>query len=291
MKILVLGGNGQLGTEISKSLSKISNLTSLSRDQLDITDKNEVKKYIKYICPDIIINCAAYTKVDEAENNKEIAYKINSTAITNLIASIDNEKTCLIHFSTDYVFSGDREKYVENSEPSPINIYGRSKLDGDLTIISELKNFYIFRISWVYGLYGDNFPLKVFKKLCLDEDLSIVSDQIGIPVSTEFIADVVKAFIKKYNSRRIDSGIYNIAPDGKTTWFDLGKKIQRYVKIKHLSTEKKTIKPILSSELTLSAKRPKYSVLDNKKLKDLNIIEVQSWENYLYNFLDRLNEQ
>ena len=290
MKILILGGHGQVGKELSISLSTLYDVTSFNRNQLDITNKKNLSHYFKNNSPDIVINCAAYTKVDDAEKNKETAYNINSTAIGNLIAAINNEKTCLIHFSTDYVFSGEGEKYAENSEPNPINVYGKSKLDGDLKIISKLKNYYIFRISWVYGLHGNNFPLKIFKKLCLNEDLSIVSDQIGIPVSTDFIADVVKAFIKKYSSKRIDSGIYNITPDGKTSWFELAEKIHKYVKIKHLSTKNKSIEPILSSQLTVSADRPKYSVLDNKKLKELNIIRIQSWEKYLYNFLDKLNE-
>ncbi len=292
MKIVILGAGGQLGQELLKNLNQEDEIKAYSRIELDLLNHSKVRNIISSERPEIVINAAAYTSVDKAEDNIDEAFKINSYAVENIAKCLKEFGGYLIHYSTDYVFDGKKEaKYLENDQTNPINIYGKSKLEGEKKIQNILTNFFIFRTSWVIGEYGKNFAKTILKLSKVKNNLNVVFDQVGVPTSTNLISKVTKNLINDLkNERPWAYGIYNIAPKGSTNWFEIAKKIISFCSQKDPSIILKSsnIKPILTKDYQAKAQRPMNSLLNTEKLQKLLQFELPNWENDLIEILNSL---
>lgn len=282
MNIVILGSDGQLGKELSIKLSKSFSVYPLSRVDCDICNISILKKSIENIKPDIIINAAAYTNVDESEDNFNKANNINNKSLEGLSKISNSLNALLVHFSTDYVFNVDKKTpIVEETIKNPINKYGLTKHLGEETILKYCNNYFIFRISWVYGKFGDNFPKKIISLAKNYETLKVIDDQQGIPTSTSFIADALDRILLNDEYRALN-GIYNLSPSGSCTWFEFATRLIDEIKSKtDLKLKVKEIIPVKSDEFATKAKRPFYSCLDNTKIKKTFKIKPFNWQYYL----------
>lgn len=279
MKVLVTGYNGQLGYDIVRELKcRNINCIGTTREELDIVDKEKVILYIKKINPTHIIHCAAWTKVDKAEDESSLCRKINVDGTENIATMCDELNIPLIYFSTDYVFGGNGEApYKVDDKVNPLCVYAKTKYDGEL-IVSKLKKYFIIRISWVFGINGNNF-VKTMIKLSQDKnELKIVDDQIGSPTYTYDLSKLVCDMImtEKY-------GVYHATNEGFTSWANFAKeifkRINKNVKVIGISTE----------EYNAKAKRPKNSRLDKSSLVNNGFKLLPSWQDALDRYLKELN--
>jgi dTDP-4-dehydrorhamnose reductase len=279
VKVLLTGKNGQLGKELIRQLEleKIQ-ICAMNSKELDISVHKEVSKAIKDFLPDVIINCAAYNKVDDAEVEIENAFQVNAIGAQNLAIEANNIGAKVVHISTDYVFSGDNNSPLrEYHKAEPINTYGKSKSWGEELVIQSTNKFFILRTAWLYG-DGNNF-VKTMIKLAKEKDtLKVVNDQYGTPTSTEELAKVIIKLIKTENY-----GIYHATCEGFCTWFDFASKI---FEIKGIN---KNIIPCSSDEFKRKAKRPKHVVLENFKLNLLGLNNFSNWEVALEEYLKNLD--
>ncbi len=278
MKILVLGCKGQLGRCLNDQLVNTDHeVIYTSREQIDIANFEVTKSKILEFSPDLIINATAYTAVDKAEEEKKIANLINHLAVKN-IADICNQLKCwLIHVSTDYVFDGNSKvPYKEDDQTNPQGAYGETKLKGELAIQASGCKYIIIRTAWVFSEYGNNF-LKTMLRLGAERDeLSIVGDQIGCPTYAQDIAGSIVAIVPQLNSREYH-GIYHYCGDQPCSWFEFAKEIFDYInKYDHISIP--IIKAVTTEEYPTLAERPKFSVLDNKKIQENFDIFSSDWK-------------
>ncbi|MFA8298600.1 MAG: dTDP-4-dehydrorhamnose reductase [Hyphomicrobiales bacterium] len=286
MKVLVTGANGQLGKEIHK-ISKTKDEITFSFtdvDTLDITEYKDIASYIDNNKVDVIINCAAYTNVDKAEDEKEQAYKANTTACKNLASISKQHNIFLIHISTDYVFNGSSNiPYTEDDTTNPSTIYGETKLNGEKEIIAQDIPAYIFRTSWLYSSYGHNFAKTIYNLSKERDTLRVVFDQTGTPTWAHDLAEsIVKIISSKDFSKQTE--IYNYSNEGVASWYDFA-----YHIIKKTNTNCSVI-PVLSEEYPTKAKRPAYSVLNKRKFKERFHQLIPHWTNSLDNCLKELYE-
>ena len=275
MNILVTGANGQLGNEMQRVAKTSSNhyiFTDVA--QLDITDREAVLRAVKDNSIQVIVNCAAYTNVDKAEDDSETADLINNKAVENLaIAARENDAT-LIHISTDYVFKGDRcTPCREDWETDPLGVYGITKLAGEKSIERTGCRHIIIRTAWLYSPFGKNF-VKTMQKLTAEKDsLKVVFDQVGTPTYAGDLADAIARIIE---TDQLDKqGIYHFSNEGVCSWYDFAKEICE------LSGNTCNIQPCHSDEFPSKVKRPHFSVLDKTKIKDTFGIEVPYWKDSL----------
>ncbi len=268
LKILVSGSNSQIAKEIKVISKKFSNLKFffLTKSKLDICDSKKIKKIILSYKIDIFINCAAYTNVDEAENNKNQCKKINFFAVKKLASLCKNMNLILIHFSTDYVFNGNsKNMYNENSKTNPINYYGYTKLKADEAILKIGPLGMIIRTSWVFSSFGKNFVKTIYNFNILQKEITVVSDQYGTPTFAKDIAiNLCKIISSKNFPKKIHPiKIYNFSSGVKTSWYEFAKEIYN---------NKELIKPITSNEYKFKTKRPYNSALKcNRVFKHFNI--------------------
>ena len=224
MKILITGANGMLAKEVKEKFSVGNEVTLTDVAELDITNEKMVYDFITNLKPDLIINCAAYTAVDKAEENLELADRINGDGPTNLAKAAKASESELVHISTDYVFGGDLDlskAYKEDDEKKPVTAYGITKLHGEQGIQKYLDKYYIFRTAWLYGIGGNNF-VKTMTKLGTERDeLSVVSDQHGSPTYAKDLTEIIYQAVNK----KIPYGVYNATNEGFTTWYDFTKEI------------------------------------------------------------------
>lgn len=278
MKILVLGSKGQIGRCLKDQLTNSNHeVIYMSREHLDIADLDRTKMKILDISCDLIINASAYTKVDMAEEDKDMANLINCLAVKNL-AEICNQQDCfLIHISTDYVFDGNsKTPYKEDDKTNPQCVYGESKLNGELAIQFSGCKHIIIRTAWVFSEYGNNFLKKILHNGAEKNELSIVNDQIGCPTYAQDIAIAIVTIISKLNSIKGVNGIYHFCGDSPCSWFEFAKEIFKQIN-KHNQISIPKIKAVSSEEFPTRAKRPKFSVLDNRKLQEKFNIFSSDW--------------
>ena len=276
MKILITGANGMLAKAVRKEFEN-EELILTDVEELDITNLENVQKFVKNTNPDLIINCAAYTAVDKAEEQAELAYKINAIGPKNLaIASKEND-TILIHISTDYVFGGDKpisEDYSEDDEKKPQAVYGTTKLEGEKFIEENCSKYYIFRTAWLYG-EGNNFVRTMIELSKNHDEVSVVNDQHGSPTYAVDLASIIHQAIEK----QIPYGIYNATNVGYTTWYDFTRKIYE---LKDINCK---VKPVTTEEFPRPAKRPYNSQMSKDKLIK-NGIKIPTYEDALKRYLD-----
>ena len=271
MKILVTGSKGQLGSEIMK-ISRIK--TDLEWvftdvDEFDLSKLDLINAFLEKINPKIIINCAAYTAVDNAENNFHLVNLINNESVS-LISKWTSANNCkLIHVSTDYVFEGNSHiPLTEEEETNPINTYGKTKFLGENACRTNDLNSIVIRTSWVYSSFGANFVKTMIKLMKSKSELSIVSDQIGSPT---YAFDLAEAIIKIILNKKWIPGIYHFSNDGEISWFEFAQSI------KNIYGFKTVLKSISSDFFPTLAKRPKYSLLDKSKIKNTYGIEIKNY--------------
>ena len=211
VKTLIIGSNGMLGSDLCKVFPEAITLT---HKDLDITNKVQVLEFIQKISPDIVINAAAYTNVDGCEDNPEIAFRVNGYGPGNLAEACNKIGAKLVHFSTDYVFDGSKDQYKESDIPSPINVYGQSKLLGEQEIMKNLKDYRIIRISWLFGKHGKNFVEAILKLSHEIDEVKVVNDQFGRPTYTLDLAHRIKEVTE------LEAGIYHLTNDGICSWYE-----------------------------------------------------------------------
>lgn len=285
MNILVTGANGQLGMEMRNVVAG-SNDNYMFTDvaELDITDAGAVMDYVKEHAVDVVVNCAAYTNVDKAEDDYATADSINNKAVGYLAVACKTVGATLIHISTDYVFKGDGNVPCrEDWHTDPLGVYGITKLAGENAIKSSGCKYLIFRTAWLYSPYGNNF-VKTMSRLTSERDsLKVVFDQIGTPT---YAADLAFVIYKVIDARVLDrTGIYHFSNEGVCSWYDFAKEICE------MSGNTCDIQPCHSDEFPSKVKRPRYSVLDKTKLKTVFGFVVPYWKDSLGKCIDRLNRQ
>ncbi|MDT8363895.1 MAG: dTDP-4-dehydrorhamnose reductase [Nitrosomonas sp.] len=295
MKILLLGKNGQVGWELQRSLAPLGELIALDRHDRqycgDLTDQVGITRTLQAIQPDIIVNAAAYTAVDKAENDVDAVFHINAQAPGLLACQARRTGASLIHFSTDYVFDGSGNHFWHESDlAAPLNVYGRSKLQGETAIAESGCNHLILRTSWVYSAQGHNFAKTILRLAQEREQLTIINDQTGAPTGAELLADVTAQAIPKLLKYPELSGLYHVAAQGEATWhtyasflLDFAREQQVPIKVKP-----ENIVPIETRNFTTAAKRPLNSRLDTEKFRDTFQLHLPPWQNGVTRMLAEL---
>lgn len=281
MKILLLGKNGQIGWELQRTLAPLGKITALGRQELDLTDTQAIRRAVRSVKPDLIVNAAAYTGVDKAEEESELAMIVNGIAPGILAEEAAHGKMLIVHYSTDYVFDGTKNDcYTEDDKPNPINVYGKTKLAGEIAIRQTEASHLILRTGWVYGLRGHNFLLTILRLAAERDELSIVDDQHGAPTWSRLVAEATALLIaKSLLSKTKKHDLYHLTAAGETTWFGFTQAIlenagqnQQHVPV---------LKAIKSEVYTAPAKRPAYAVLDNRLIREHYAISLPHWQQQL----------
>ncbi len=271
--ILITGSNGQLGSEIkdlAKSYKEFS-FTFTDVEELDLTDKKAIASFFENGNFDYCINCAAYTAVDQAEDQETLAEFINSTAVSYLAEACSQHNTLLVHISTDYVFDGNHYKpYVETDLPAPDSAYGRTKFKGEQQVLKKLVNVIIIRTSWLYSVYGNNFVKTMLRLGKEREKLGVVVDQIGTPTYAGDLAKAILDILQENKSNTINE-IYHYSNEGVISWYDFAKAIM------HQGQRNCSVYAIESKDFQSKANRPFYSVLNKTKIKTDFGIEIPFW--------------
>ena len=276
MKILITGINGQVGHALMRELID-HELIGLTRKDCDLTNPDQIRQVIDLHQPELIINPAAYTQVDQAEDEPELAFQINRDAPKVLAEKAREYDIPFIHFSTDYVFNGEKKgSYKEDDPTNPLGVYGASKYAGEEAIQHVGGKFYIFRTSWVYSHIGKNFYLTI-KKISQERDeIRVVSDQFGVPTPSYFIAKHTQNIIKQLSSK--NTGIYHLVPDGQCSWYEFAKQI---ITKTTPAFDINNILPVDTDQYPTNAKRPKSSVLDNSLIKTVFMLKFDDWKTEL----------
>lgn len=288
-KILLLGKDGQVGWELQRALAPLGLLTALNRRECDLAEAAQVQAVLEQYEPEVIVNAAAYTAVDQAESDQALARRINVDAVAELARYAREMGSLLVHYSTDYVFDGTKpEAYVEDDITNPLSVYGQTKLDGENRIRDALCRHLIFRTSWVYAARGGNFARTMLRLASERTALSVIDDQIGAPTSAELIADVTAHALRDVLSGRAPGGTYHLAAAGETSWYGYAKFVidRARVQGQTLALAADGLKPIPASDYPLPAKRPQSSRLNTHLLERSFALKLPQWEDGLVRVLD-----
>jgi dTDP-4-dehydrorhamnose reductase len=292
-RILIVGATGQVGRELQRSFAGTGEIISANRKHADLTAQNQVRDLVRDTQPDLIVNAAAYTAVDRAESEPEIAMAINADAPRVLAEEAQRRNILLVHYSTDYVFDGTRTgPWVETDQPNPVNVYGVSKLAGEEAIRQVGGNFLIFRTSWVYGPHGKNFLLTMLRLGRERDHLNVVDDQIGAPTTSVELADVTRKVVEGVSEGRFGppeawAGVYHMTCGGETSWFGFAREIFSLATKEFGVTPK--LNPIASADYPTPAKRPRNSVLSNEKLSRTLGLSLKPWNVALSDVMQMLS--
>ena len=288
LKILVTGTNGQLGKglqDLAPSYPQFQ-FVFLSKDDMPIHQFELVRHFFNTLRPAYCINCAAYTAVDKAESEKDLAFLINGEAVGVLASICKEQQVKFIHVSTDYVFNGDATyPYTENFPTDPVNVYGASKLEGEKQAIHLNPDSIIIRTSWVYSSYGKNFVKTMMRLMGEKDEVKVVNDQIGSPTYAADIAETILTIIVKSSSieSKWQPGIYNFTNEGIISWYELAEAIKEIIKCPC------DVKPIATSAYPTAAKRPAYSVLDKTKIQETFGVQLKDWKKSLAICIEKIS--
>ena len=287
MKIFLTGKNGQLGAKLEDDLKKSHEVIAMDQDALDLMDVKLIDDTIYKVNPDLIINAAAYTNVDKAEKNKDLAYKVNVVAPKTLSDLAKLLDIPIIHISTDYIFDGSKkDAYEEDDKANPLSVYGKTKLQGEEFVRQAPKHF-ILRTSWVFSPQGHNFLKTIFKLAQEKTSLSVVDDQWGSPTSVKILSEAIQSIIQHLvPQNNLDVyGTYHVTSDGETNWYLYARKILdifEHFKVE-LKLKKNNLHPIPSSQYPQDAMRPKNSRMNTSKFKNTFMVKFPHWEKELEN--------
>lgn len=283
MRILITGGNGQVGYELQRSLSLYGEIDAPDRHKLNLDNLDAVTRYLEETKPDLIVNAAAWTAVDKAEEEQEKCYLLNAALPEVLARYTAGQGIWLIHYSSDYVYPGNGDQpWTEESPTDPLSVYGKTKLEGDQKIAASDAHYLIFRTSWVYSARGNNF-MKTMLRLAAERDsLSIVADQWGAPTPARLIADVTATAVAKIRSKLAPNvGIYHLAPKGEASWHGFAAEIFRISQLERMNHKLISVKGIKTEEYPMPAVRPLNSRLNTDKIKHQFDIEMPGWKSQL----------
>ncbi|HLX29371.1 MAG TPA: dTDP-4-dehydrorhamnose reductase [Casimicrobiaceae bacterium] len=278
--ILLTGARGQLGRELAAALPAVGDVVAFDRAALDLADPTKIAKVVRDVAPDAIVNAAAYTAVDRAESEPDLAFAVNARCVGVLA---DEAKRCgalLVHFSTDYVFDGERTTpYDESISPSPCNVYGASKLEGERAIAASGASALTLRTSWVYGRHGHNFLVTMQKLASARSEVRVVADQAGVPNWARAIARATSRLLGLGIDRLAEqSGLYHLSAQGGTTWYEFAREIlRRYPHVR--------VVPIATADYPTPARRPVYAILDSTRFSDTFGFALPDWKTLLHECL------
>jgi dTDP-4-dehydrorhamnose reductase len=279
-RTLLIGKNGQVAWELRRALAPLTRLTTLGSPELDLACPDSIRQAVHSAQPQIIVNAAAYTAVDKAESEPDLAMKINGAAPGILAEEAKKTGALLVHYSTDYVFDGTKcEPYLETDVPNPLGSYGRSKLAGEQAVLAVAGPHLVFRLSWVYGARGKNFLLTILRLAAEREVLRVVNDQIGCPTWSRLVAEATTLALARFltdGDRAALAGVYHLASSGVTSWHGFAEAI-----LTLMPAEKRkcaAVTPITTAEYPMPARRPAYSVLGCDKLERTFGLRLPHWE-------------
>jgi dTDP-4-dehydrorhamnose reductase len=280
-EILILGKRGQIAWELQVTLATLGNITVLGSQELDLANPDAIVTKIRQLKPNLIVNAAAYTAVDKAEQEPELCQAINATAPGILAELARESQALLVHYSTEYVFDGQKTSpYLETDLPQPLGVYGASKLAGERAIIQADCQHLILRTTWVYGNRGKNFLLTILRLAAERAELKIVADQVGAPTWSRSIAEATAQILAQCAENRDIRGLYNLTAAGKTSWHGFASQIVDRYRLaypdRHLAVE--NILAIPASDYPTPAQRPAYSVLDNSKVLADFGVQLPAWD-------------
>jgi dTDP-4-dehydrorhamnose reductase len=294
MRILLFGKHGQVGRALVPLLRPVGDVTSLGHRDLDVADTDQLRALLRTQKPDIVINACAYTNVDRAESEKEIAWQVNAEAPALMMQELNQWRGILIHFSTDYVFDGITDRpYVEGDVPNPINEYGRSKLGGEQLIAARGERYLILRTGWVYAAGMQNFISNILRWAVTEETLRIVDDQIGSPTWATMLAEQVAALLLRrtiFDLIQGRAGIYHCVGKGAVSRYDLARKVLSLIS-SHTRVKTTVVTPVKSSDFSLPAVRPGYSALDCTKFELTFGLHLPTWEFSLFHALQQFEPE
>lgn len=286
-KVLLIGAKGQVGQELQVTLQSLGEVISIGREELDLTNSEKIGQLIREIHPDYLVNAAAYTAVDKAETEPDLAYSINAIAPKIMAESAEKIQAKFLHISTDYVFDGRKNTpYLETDLTNPLGVYGQSKLRGEEEIKTVNSQAIILRTAWVYGSYGKSNFVKTMLRLGKErEELKVVVDQVGSPTWSKDIATAITHLLINVDN---PPGIYNFTNSGVASWFDLTKAIFEEAKISGISLKIQRVIPITTAEYPTPAVRPAYSVLSGQKISQQLGYIPPYWRDSLKAMLNQL---
>ncbi len=294
MKILLTGKNGQLGFELQRALAPLGQICTVDQEECNLADADAIRAVIREMRPDLIVNPAAYTAVDRAESEAEVARAVNSIAPAVMGEEAQRLGAMVIHYSTDYVFDGESSRpYLETDPTNPLNVYGLTKRDGDVALQAACPQHLIFRTSWVVGSHGNNFAKTMLRLASEREALSIVADQFGAPTSAALLADITALIINRAQREGLDSlpfGLYNLTASGVTTWhgyacFVLEQAVKAGISLK---VQPEMVKAIATADYPLPAKRPTNSQLDTTLFRATFGFELPDWQDGINHILQQI---
>ncbi|WP_027159507.1 dTDP-4-dehydrorhamnose reductase [Methylobacter luteus] len=284
MKILLTGCNGQVGWELARALLPLGDVIAVSRSQVELSDPDGLRRIVQKVSPDVIVNPAAYTAVDKAETDRDMAFLINAEAPRVLAEEAAKRAALLIHYSTDYVFDGTKNApYTEDDATHPVNVYGQSKLAGEQAIQAAGADHLILRTSWVYAARGQNFLKTILRLAAEREELAIVADQIGSPTWARLIAEttahILRQSLQERRQDHFNSGVYNLTSVGETSWHGFAQAIVEIARQQGMPALKnRIINPIPTTAYPVPAKRPLNSRLSTDRLEQRFGLKMPSWD-------------
>ena len=288
MKVLLLGKNGQVGWELQRALKVLGEVTALDRHPLateagvlsgDLSDLESLRATIRRVAPDVIVNAAAYTAVDKAETERELAHRVNALASQVMAEEAARLDAWLVHYSTDYVFDGTGSTpWTEDDTVAPVNHYGATKLEGERLISASGCKHLIFRTSWVYAARGNNFAKTMLRLARERQTLSVIADQFGAPTGAELLADFAVAALQKAMRSPELGGIYHLAPAGETSWHAYASYVIEFARAHGETLAVESVNPIATTQYPTPANRPLNSRLDTTKLSDAFSLRLPHWQ-------------
>ena len=277
-RILIFGKNGQLSTTFRNKFGTHTNVLALGSSDVNFLNPDVIPSIINDFKPNFIINTSAYTDVNKAEINQRDAFQINGDVLKYIGYSTKKHNAVLVHYSTDYIFDGKKSsKYKPNHIPNPLNVYGKSKLLGEQNIINSGCNYFIFRISWLVSEFGSNFLKKIILKLINNEELFIINDQIGSPISTSLVTKVTSEILSINNFIK-PKHIFHLSTKGSVSWYDIALYIQHKIETNNLNSK---INPIKSSQFNSLVERPKNSLFDHSNVEKIIKTKIPFWKDDL----------
>ncbi len=289
MKILLLGKSGQVGWELQRSLAPLGEVVALDRHSTDycgnLGNLDGLAEAVRAVRPDVIVNAAAYTAVDKAESEPDLARAINTLAPGLLAREAQALGACLVHYSTDYVFDGSGSRpWIESDQTAPLNVYGQTKLEGERLIADRCEKHIILRTSWVYGARGGNFAKTMLRLAQEREKLTVIDDQFGAPTGADLLADVTAHIVRKVSQETFSAGalagIHHLVASGETNWFDYAKHVLVLAQRSQLATKiiAKEVLPVPTSAFPTPARRPNNSRLNTRKLQSAFDLVLPPWQ-------------
>ncbi len=289
LKILLFGKNGQLGKTLVACLENKHRLIAYDRKQVDFCDLASLSNSIRAAQPDIIINAAAFTAVDLAETEPDLAYQVNCAAVKLIAQEANLLDAWLMHYSTDYVFNGtSNTDYIESDQPDPLNIYGASKLAGEQAIAMHTNKYIILRTTWLYSVHGINFATKILNPNPTSTTLRLITDRTGTPTSTQLVAQATCAVVASLTADATYAGVYHLTATGSTSCYGFASSLFAHAKQVGWQLPAVALAPILAVEYPSPAKRPQYAVLDISKFSRVFNYPIPHWEHAIADFFNDL---